>query len=106
MGKPLCPIYPNDTLIRRLSFRVWLSQTMGEPYPLTLPFPLVVLPKEGQTGSQEEKREQKATTLRRHRPPARHRPLETVVSKCFPQVAGENEIYRGECQPKSDSDLK
>ena len=26
MGKPLCPIYPNDALIRRLSFRVWLSQ--------------------------------------------------------------------------------
>ena len=25
MGKPLCPIYPNDALIRRLSFRVWLS---------------------------------------------------------------------------------
>ena len=61
MGKPLCPIYPNDALIRRLSFRVWLFPTVGEPYPLPLPFPLVVLPKEGQTGSQEKKKEQKAT---------------------------------------------
>jgi len=97
MGKPLCPIYPNDTLIRRLSFRVWLSQTMGEPYPLTLPFPLVVLPKEGQEAQKEE---QKA------RPPAKHRPPLRVVSRCCSQVAGDNEIYRGEPEPRSDSDLE
>jgi len=96
MGKPLCPIYPNDTLIRRLSFRVWLSQTMGEPYPLTLPFPLVVLPKEGQETKQ---RRAEGQTSRQAQTP------EHVVSTWFPQVAGDEEIYRGEPEPRSDSDL-
>jgi len=95
MGKPLCPIYPNDALIRRLSFRVWLSQPWESRTHSLFPFLWLSFRRKGKRQGKEE---QKA------RPLARHKPLERVVSKCFPQVAGDNEIYRGEPDPKSDSD--
>ena len=102
MGKPLCPIYPNDALIRRLSFRVWLSQPWESLTHSLFPFLWLSFRRKDRPEVKKRKKEQKATLLRRHRPP---RQTLLVVSKCFPQVAGENEIYRGECQSKSDSDL-
>ena len=74
--------------------------TLGEPYPLTLPFPLVVLPKEGQNGSQEGRRAEGQTSRKAQTPP------ETVVSKCFPQDAGDDERYTVHLGTRSDSNLE
>ena len=99
MGKPLCPIYPNDALIRRLSFRVWLSPPW-ESLTHSL-FPFLWLSFRRKDRPEVKRRRAEGQTSRKA-----ETPQETVVSKCFPQDAGDDEVHRGECQSKSDSDLK
>ena len=109
MGKPLCPIYPNDALIRRLSFRVWLLPPWESLTRSLLPFLWLSFRRKGNAKSKGTE-EQKATLLLGTSAPPEppsvcpNRPVTAVVSMLCPAFAGDEAIYIVEWDRRSDSD--
>ena len=94
MGKPLCPIYPDDALIRRLSFRVWLSQPWESRTHSLLPFLWLSFRRKGNS----KKKSRRLLFCSVHLPPPETPPacpigLSPLWYPCFAQLLREMKRY-------------